>query len=79
MRAINAYKEIQRIDERIDEIPYDVWTTFEGEYLKDNGISIMGDQVCLGGDYKSLNAVKNTLQWLTEQFGGKIEWENDNV
>lgn len=79
MRAINAYKEIQRIDERIDEVPFRVWSTFDGEYLKSNGIVISNELISLGGDFKKLDDVKFTLEWLADQFGGKIEWENDNV
>lgn len=74
MKAIDRYKKVQEL--KIDTVPYNVWTTFECEqkYLSNQGIQIMGEFISLGGDYKNLDEIKESLEWLVDQFGGKVKW-----
>jgi hypothetical protein len=73
LTAIEVYNKVQSLNDKQDTIPYNVWTAF-GETLK-HGITIQGDQICLGEDYKSLSEVKEVIEWLSEQFGGVVLWE----
>jgi hypothetical protein len=75
VKTIKAFEKVQKLQKSNDLVPYHVWTSFEGEYLQNNGIQIMGDQVCLGGDYKSVEEIQESLKWLVEQFGGKVDWK----
>ena len=73
MKIIEAYKKTQDLLSKTEEIPYNVWTTFYEK--KPEKISIVGDQFCLGSDYKTLEEVRESLNWLVTQFGGKIDWD----
>jgi hypothetical protein len=66
----DRYKTIQKIGTEI-EVPYYVWTAF-GENQK--RMSIMGTDVCLGEDYKSIESVREAIAYYVEQLGGSVEW-----
>ncbi len=54
------------------EVPFHVWTCFcENE----PSVGIASDQVRMGNsDYKSVNEHRQAIDWLAEQFGGKVKW-----
>jgi hypothetical protein len=72
MKIHDAYKRTQKIQSKIDTVPYKVWTTFaERQFSMD----IMGDQISINdGDYKSLDEIREALDWMVQQFGGSTEW-----
>jgi len=81
MKAIDRFKEVQKINKNAEKVPFHVWTVFPGQdsgggksSLAVHGIEIMGDQINLGGDYVSLKQVREALEYLTDQFGGKVKW-----
>jgi len=70
MKIIEKYNKIQEIDTTV-KLPRKVWTTF---YETIPYVDILGDQISFGGDYKSLQEVRESLEYLVDQFGGKVEW-----
>lgn len=70
MKIIEKYNKIQEIDTTV-KLPRKVWTTF---YETIPYVDILGDQISFGGDYKSLEEVRESLEYLVDQFGGKVEW-----
>lgn len=70
MKIIEKYNKIQEIDTTV-KLPCKVWTTF---YETIPYVDILGDQISFGGDYKSLEEVRESLEYLVDQFGGKVEW-----
>ncbi len=43
----------------------------------DGKLPVSGDQASLskGGDYGTLEDMRNAVEWLANQFGGKVKWE----
>lgn len=42
-----------------------------------HGIEILGDQAYLGtGDAGTLEEIREALDWMVEQFGGSVKWED---
>ena len=76
MKAIEKYNKIQDLNKT--EVPWKVWTCFESndKILLNHGLEIAGSQICLGGDFKELDQVRESLEWLVDQLGGKISWDN---
>lgn len=70
MKIIEKYNKIQEIDTTVT-LPWKVWTTF---YETIPYVDILGDQISFGGDYKSLQEIRESLEYLVDQFGGKVEW-----
>jgi len=69
---IEKYKAIQKIGIEV-EVPYHVWAVFpNARYNKT--VSIMGDEVCLGGDYVTVEGARFAVEWYVQQLGGKVEW-----
>lgn len=58
------------------ELPWNVWTALQE---KPGSITIFGDQVIMteDGDYKSVAEVREALDWLANQFGGKVKWSKE--
>lgn len=46
----------------------------------DGKLPVSGDQASLskGGDYGSLEDMRMCVEWLANQFGGKVKWEDKN-
>lgn len=70
MKIIEKYNKIQEIDTTV-KLPWKVWTTF---YETVPYVDLLGDQISFGGDYKSLEEVRESLEYLVDQFGGKVKW-----
>lgn len=71
MRVIDRLKAIKKIGTEI-EVPHEVWTLF-GPNTKN--IRIVGDEICLGEDYASLEKAQAAMDWYVNQFGGNITWK----
>lgn len=69
---IEKYKAIQKIGIEV-EVPYRVGKVFPNERYN-NKIAIMGDEVCLGGDYVSVDGARAAIEFYARQLGGKVEW-----
>lgn len=68
--AIQKYNAIQKIGSQVD-VPFDVWRCFrEGQ----NSIAIMGDQICLGEDYVSIETARAAVEFYVTQLGGEVTW-----
>jgi hypothetical protein len=46
----------------------------------DGKLPVFGDQASLSknGDYGSLEDMRKCVEWLADQFGGKVKWEDEN-
>lgn len=53
------------------EAPWEVWTTMGDQSKK---IMFAGKQISLGGDYKSLDEARATIDWYVRQLGGTAKW-----
>jgi hypothetical protein len=38
--------------------------------------SVVGDQICLGEDYLTLEQARYAIEWFATQLGGQIKWED---
>lgn len=67
---LDKYKAIQAAGYEVD-IPWDVMRVLNSKKL-----SVMANEVSLNdnGDYVSLQHARESLDWLVDQLGGKIEW-----
>ena len=73
MKLHERITKIEKLEQLPGEIPYKVWTTFSEN--KDKFMSIFGSQITFNdGDYKSIEEVRESLDWLVDQLGGKITW-----
>lgn len=70
MKILDRAKEIDKLNEV--EVPYFCWVLF-GEAAKRITISD-SEQICLGEDYKSIDQIRDALDWYVDQFGGKTKW-----
>lgn len=65
-------KLADRLKEHKDiEVPYHVWTCF-GNQSKE--VLLSGNQASFGEDYKSLEELRNAIEWYVEQLDGKVKW-----
>ena len=73
-KFIEAYKEIQKIDDQIEPYPDYVWTVF---FDKSCAPSVSGNQVLMSpnADYKNIEDVRVALEYMVEQMGGKVKWK----
>lgn len=76
-KGYEAPKARRAIDEMRNQdipIPWEV-----NRFLNLNGkLPISADQASLSkdGDYGSLEDMRKCVDWLADQFGGKVKWEN---
>ncbi len=68
---ISKYTAIQKLGHTVT-VPFHVWVVFADKAVQD--ISVLGDSVCLGGDYVSLTEARKATAWYVEQLGGKVVW-----
>lgn len=54
------------------EVPFQVWRMF-GDSQKT--IQLLGEDICLGEDYGSLEACREALEWYVDQLGGTVSWK----
>lgn len=54
------------------EVPFEVWRLF-GENQK--RLEIVGEEICLGQDFESLEQARKAVAWYVDQLGGKVKWE----
>lgn len=71
MTAIERYDAIQKIGTEVD-VPHYAWTTFMPEY---RSISIVGTDICLGEDYKSIEQARAGIEFYVTQLGGTVKWK----
>ena len=69
--VIESYHKLQET-QSVFEAPFNAWSTFMESESK---VHISGNQVCLGGDYKSVAEVRSAISWYALQFGGKVTWD----
>lgn len=67
MKAIEVYQKTQELREKQDKVPWEVTCCFT--QIK---VDIVGDQVCFGEDYVSMEKAKKAIMWLADQFGLKV-------
>jgi len=70
MKVIEKYNKIQEIGTTV-ELPWRVWTTF---YATKTCVDLRGDHLSFGGDFKTLQEVRESLEYLVGEFGGKVKW-----
>lgn len=66
------FKAIQKVGIEVD-IPWEVAHVLAGEIKT---ITALGDQVCIGDDYVSLENARKAVTWYATQLGGTIEWKS---
>lgn len=55
------------------KMPYNVMRFFvEGS----REITFANDQASLGEDYGTIEELRDVVEWLADQFGGKVEWND---
>lgn len=69
-RIVDVNRELIEVGKSID-IPWHVWTTLNCN----KEIEFHGNQMSLGADFVELQNFRNAVEWLTNQLGGKISWE----
>lgn len=74
MKLINAYKEVQKINEQLPEYPWHVWTKLFGRKCKPE---ILGNQMSLSpdSDYCYIDEARSAVAYLVEQLGGTVKWK----
>ncbi len=72
-KLIEAYKEIQDINDKIEPYPWEVWTVFFDKACRPE---IVGNVISMGPDtdYQSVEQVKKAIEYMAEQFDGKVKW-----
>lgn len=73
MKLYDIYKKTQKLNEKKEEVPYDVWVVF-GDQTKN--MEVFGDQLCFGCDYVHLGQARNAIKWYVNQLGGVVVWED---
>lgn len=71
MKAIEVYKQTQKLREEQDEIPWAVKRIFRDGHFE---IDIVGEQVSCGEDYVQMYELRGAFEFIVEQLGGKIKW-----
>jgi hypothetical protein len=76
LKAKNTARAIDEMRYRSIDVPWDVYRLL-GTNKK---IDICGDQASLAedGDFGDLEEIRYAIQWLADQFGGKVRWEDKN-
>lgn len=74
MKLIKAYKEIQKINNRLEPYPHEVWTKLIGRTFTPR---VMDNQFCLSpdADYASIDEARTAVEYLVDQLGGKVVWD----
>ena len=72
MKLTKALRKTEEIETEINEIPWSVWTCFWYEQPK---VSLAGDQLSFGSDYKNLSELREGVEWLVDQLGGEVTWK----
>ena len=67
-KAYQLMKEVKPV-----EIPYNVWRMFD-QVTKE--VHFANEQVSLGGDYCTLEEVREAIEWYVDQFNGKVKWND---
>lgn len=70
--AIERHKAIQQIGTEI-EIPWNVYRLFGGPSKE---ISLVGQEICLGEDYGSVEQCRDAIEWFVNQLGGTVSWKD---
>lgn len=68
-RAIDVMKNNPSI-----KMPWSLARLFPGS-SKNKRIDFSGDTASLGEDYCNIHEIREGLDWLVGQFGGKVKWE----
>ena len=74
MKAKKIMEKIKKLQTKTEVIPWFVWTAF---WDKSPFFNIIGDQVTFDGDYKTLQEMRNALDWMVDQFGGEVTWSEE--
>ena len=53
------------------KIPWTVARFFKGGHTE---ITFSGKDVSIGEDYGSVQELRKVIDWLADQFGGKVKW-----
>jgi hypothetical protein len=67
MRLIDKLKAQEKLV--LDSVPYKVARAFTQPRLE-----VVGDQVCIGEDYLTLDEAREAIAWYVDQLGGKVVW-----
>ena len=73
--VIQACEEIAKIQESVEEMPYNVWRVLVGNQTK---FSVFHDCIGLPGnetDYATKEEWQEAIEWLVTQFGGTVKWK----
>ena len=73
MKLHKAHSKISKIASSVEKIPWKVWTCFWETYPL---YEIVGDSITFGSDYKTLPEMREGVEWLVDQLGGKVKWED---
>ena len=78
MNTLTAYKKIQKINQKINKVPYRVWVVF---YDKKPSILIHNDLISMGdtGDFVGVEQAQDAIEWYAEQLGGKVVWGDEQA
>jgi hypothetical protein len=70
-RIIDKYRVIQNMGSAV-EVPWEVKRMFPGQVT----LEVIGNQISFGEDYVYLLEARAGIQFLVEQLGGKVVWED---
>ena len=73
MKIIEAINKCSELEKQIGEVPFYVTRFFTGNIkpcLHGTDVSL-----CSEGDYGRIEEYRKALDWLCDQFGGKVRWE----
>lgn len=71
-KLIDKMKLATNINKTLPEIPWKVWTTFWNDRPEPR---IADYQISFTGDYKNIEEVRESLEWLVKQFDGDVKWK----
>jgi hypothetical protein len=74
MKINQIFKKHQELAEKVEEVPWSVWTCF---WDRKPSIDFAGHQASfgIGTDYKNKEEFRKALEWLVDQFGGTVKWD----
>lgn len=78
MKIKTILEEVGRLESMQEEAPHRVWTLLA---TRSKVFSLSGDQVSwidADTDYGSVGQWRNAVEWLAEQFGGEVEWDDED-
>ena len=73
MNYLERIRAIEKLEKEAPEVPWKVWTAF---FECEPNVGFFSNQVMMGtGDPKSVEEMREAIEWFADQFGGKVKWK----